>query len=73
MTLRPPLATMAVISAIWRGVTRIGPWPIETEMVSPGYHGILRTASLHAWSGTSPFFSPSMSTPVSAPRPSRRE
>ena len=63
---------MAVISAICRGVISTGPWPIETEIVSPGYHLNPRTFWLHSWPGTSPFFSPLISMPVSFSRPKIR-
>ena len=64
---------MAVSTAIWSGVIRTGPWPIETEMVSPGYQGILRALRLQAMSGTSPCFSPWISIPVGVPMPNSRE
>ena len=54
------------------GVTSTGPWPIETEIVSPGYQRWWRTFSLQALSGTLPLFSPSMSMPVVEPRPNSR-
>src|ERR1017187_9283912 len=37
--------------AICSAVTRTGPWPIATEIVSPRYHGCLRAARLHGRRG----------------------
>ena len=68
----PPLATAAIITAICSGVASSGPWPIATEIVSPGYHWRLRTRWLQAPSGTSPAFSPGRSMPVRAPKPKAR-
>jgi len=45
---------------------------MDTEIVSPGYQGCLRTFSLHSESGTRPCFSPWMSMPVGEPSPNRR-
>src|SRR3972149_2530521 len=39
----PPLAPAPIMRATCRGVTRRGPCPIATEIVSPAYHGCPRT------------------------------
>ncbi len=42
------------MTAIEIGVTLTWPWPIETEIVSPGYHFGSRVVFFHSVEGTSP-------------------
>ena len=67
----PLMAMRAVSAAICSGVTWSCPWPMATEIVSPGYQGSPRTFLFHSELGTSPSFSPARSMPVLAPRPIR--
>jgi hypothetical protein len=72
-TVRPPFATAAIMAAIWSGVVSTGPWPIETEIVSPGYQGCLRAVRLQAASGTRPRLFALELDPGGRPRPKIRE
>ena len=65
----PPLAIVAIITASEIGVTDTAPWPMETEMVSPGYQRSPRRSRFQAVDGISPRTSCGRSTPESSPRP----
>ncbi len=64
-----PLATAETIVAIWIGVTARKPWPMATEMVSPGYQRSRWACCFQACEGRMPGSSPGTSMPVRAPRP----
>ena len=55
---------VATIVASPIGVTFTAPWPIDTEIVSPGYHGCLRFASDQAVDATKLSRSPGRWMPV---------
>ena len=65
----PPLATVIIMTASEIGVTLTWPWPIETEIVSPGYHFGSRVVFFHSVDGTSPLTSFGRSMPLRSPRP----
>jgi hypothetical protein len=67
----PPVATAEIIRAIWIGVTASRPWPMATEIVSPGYHGPPRLVRFHWRDGRIPAASAGRSTPVGRPSPNR--
>ena len=67
----PPLATVAIMTAMASGVTQSCPWPIATEMVSPGYHRSPVVASFQADDGTRLSLSCGRSMPVFPVRPRR--
>ena len=67
---RPPSSSPASARATWMAVTRTGPWPIETEIVSLGYQRDPRFVRAHSSEGTSPDFS---KREVDAGRPSEPE
>ena len=69
----PPLASVAMYTAIDTGVTDTWPWPMDTEIVSPAYHfsWFLVVALFHSGDGTSPCNSFGRSIPVFSPRPSK--
>ena len=48
----PPLATLVIMIAIDIGVTANWPWPMATEIVSPGYHRSLYFFCFHSVEGT---------------------
>ena len=70
VTTVPPLATVAIIVASAIGVTDTAPWPMPTEIVSPGYHFSLSVFSFHSVDGTRLSTSPGKSIPVLPTRPS---
>ena len=70
MTSVPPLATVAIIVASAMGVTDTAPWPIATEIVSPGYHGCFWVRCFHSVDGTRLSISLGRSMPVLPVRPS---
>ena len=68
----PPLASVIIITASDSGVTLTCPWPIATEIVSPGYHCCLRTACFHSDEGMSPGSSFGRSMPLISAEAERR-
>ena len=66
----PPLATVAIITAIDIGVTDSWPWPIATEIVSPGYQRSLYFFCFHSVDGTMLSTSFGRSMPLFSARPS---
>ena len=48
----PPLASVDIITARPIGVTAFCPWPIATEIVSPGYHRSPVRCFFHSLDGT---------------------
>ena len=70
VTRLPPFATVAIITASDSGVTDTCPWPIATEIVSPGYHRSPVAAFFQARDGIRPCTSYGRSIPLSSPSPS---
>ncbi len=66
----PPLATVAIITAIDIGVTDSWPCPIATEMVSPAYHFSPVRCRFHSVEGTMLSTSFGRSMPLLPARPS---
>src|SRR3954465_12901741 len=66
----PPLASVAMYTAIETGVNETAPCPIPTEIVSPAYHFSCRTSCFHLVEGTRPVTSFGRSIPLLTPRPS---
>src|SRR5438270_13032555 len=67
----PPLASVAMYTAIEIGVTETWPWPMPTEMVSPAYHFSCIFSIFHFVEGTRPCTSLRRSMPDFTPSPSR--
>src|SRR3990172_5933124 len=67
----PPLATALIIVANCKGVTDIYPCPIDTDMVSPGYHFWPNTSFFQILEGTMPPFSLVRPMPTGLPSPYR--
>ena len=70
MTRVPPLASVAIITAIEIGVTDTCPWPIDTEIVSPAYHFSPVRCCFHSVDGMMPCASFGRSMPLFSPSPS---
>src|SRR5688572_8728206 len=70
VTRLPLFATVAIITASDAGVTDTCPWPIATEMVSPGYHGSPVVFFFHSVLGTRLGCSFGRSMPVLPVKPS---
>ncbi|MNC93269.1 hypothetical protein D3C83_98560 [compost metagenome] len=70
VTRRPLLATVAIMTASDAGVTFTCPWPMATEIVSPGYQGSPVVRFFHSVLGTRLACSFGRSMPVLPVRPS---